>query len=165
MITLLVGFPGSGKSTYVQGLNPGFVTICPDEFRKIITGRDFFGPLEEIVWFNVKTTAKILLSQDIDILVDATNLTVGQRAMWIKLAQEYGTTADCIWFQTPYEECLRRNRGRDRVVPDNVMEQMKEMFQPPTQDEGFYKIVVHGGEDDRGRLIVADAHGAKVYPL
>lgn len=137
MITLLVGYPASGKSTHIRAYGAYPVVICPDEFRMIITGRDYFAPLEEIVWFSVKITARILLSQKRDIIVDATNLTAGQRAVWVRMAKEYGMDIDCVWLNVPFEECLRRNNERQRVVPVEVMEQMKATFQPPTFEEGF----------------------------
>ena len=46
----------------------------------------------------------------------------------------------CIWINTPYEECVRRNtRGRN-------MQMFKRTFQPPTYDEGWDEIIKIKGD-------------------
>lgn len=141
MLTILCGFPGCGKSTYVAGLNDGEVVICPDDFRVIMTGRDFYAPAEEAVWFAVKTAVRALLLRKYDVVIDATNLTVGQRAQWINIANEWGSQTQCVWFNVPIEVCKMRNTHRDKVVPDDAFNRLVGSFVPPIIDEGFDSLV------------------------
>jgi predicted kinase len=47
-----------------------------------------------------------------------------------------------VFFDVPVEVCMERNRRRNRVVPEDVMNRMSAKLRPPTFDEGFSKIVV-----------------------
>lgn len=141
MLSLLCGFPGSGKSTVAAEWSDGIV-LCPDDFRKVLSGKDFFAPIEDYVWGVVKTCARVLLAQGRHVMIDATHLTVGSRSQWIRMAQDLNERINCIWVQTPMEECKRRNAGRERQVPEEVMDRMAETFVEPTLDEGFTAITI-----------------------
>jgi predicted kinase len=49
-----------------------------------------------------------------------------------------------IWFDTPLEVCLGRNRGRDRQVPEHALHRMQARLDaaPPTESEGFDRLEV-----------------------
>ena len=49
---------------------------------------------------------------------------------------------------TPLEECLRRNAGRERRLPDFVLHAVADKFEPPTLAEGWTKIIYYpeGGD-------------------
>jgi predicted kinase len=145
---LTCGFPGSGKSTYLERekqIVPHTVVVCPDEFRKEITGQAFYGPAEESVWSHVKITARILLKQGHSVWIDATNLTPENRAQWVQIAKELNVPIFCVWFDTPFEICSERNRNREDVVPEEVMEKMLASFVPPSEEEGLVIIGADGG--------------------
>ncbi|MFA5234740.1 MAG: ATP-binding protein [Sulfurimonas sp.] len=145
MLTILCGFPGCGKSTYVAGLQNGAIVICPDDFRVIMTGQNFYAPAEEAVWSAVKTAVRALLLHKYDVIIDETSLTVGQRAQWIGIANEWSSQIKCIWFNVPVEVCRARNTQRDKVVPDDAFNRLVGSFVPPIMDEGFDEIVELSG--------------------
>jgi predicted kinase len=154
MITLLCGLPASGKTTTTKQegdmVCTEAITICPDDVRKILSGKDHFPPVEEFVWGSVKTCARILLSQDRHIIIDATHLTKGSRMQWIRIADEFDCHIRIFWHDTPLDECKRRNAARERQVPEDVMDRMAEGFEPPTLDEGFqnvYRVLPDGSEE------------------
>lgn len=121
-ITILCGISGSGKSTWVSKNGQNYVVLCPDDFRKVLTGQDFYGPAEEAVWSCVKTTARVLAGmQNRDILIDATAVSVGQRSQWVRMAKELGVPVHCVMLDVPVEICKQRNLTRDRQVPDMVI--------------------------------------------
>jgi predicted kinase len=74
--------------------------------------------------------------------VDATNLSPHERKQWIKMAKGFGYEVQAVFFDVPVEVCMDRNRRRERVVPDEVMQRMASKLKPPTFNEGFSKIVV-----------------------
>lgn len=144
-ITLLCGFPGCGKTNYASILPQDYVIICPDDFRVVLTGHEYFAPAEDAVWSHVKIAARVFVHQGKHVTIDATHLTKGSRAQWIKIANSLNVPIYCTYINTPFETCLERNNARNRVVPQDVMERMKENFDPPTQDEGFEQIYQFSG--------------------
>jgi len=151
-LTLLCGLPGSGKSTVCKRLTrDSYVVLCPDDFRKILTGKNFHGPAEEMVWSHVKVAARALLMQRQVVAIDATAISPGSRAQWISLAKEIDPEASvyCHVILTSYSECLKRNAGREeRFVPEFIMGKQRDKFVLPTLDEGFSMIEFFDGEGD-----------------
>ena len=160
-LVVLCGFPGAGK-TFMrhspEGRQRGTV-LCPDEFRKALTGQDFFAPAEEFVWGALKLCARVLLSQKNEfsetVVIDATHLTKASRAQWITLARSVGATTECLWVDASFDICCERNNNRDRKVPQEIMDKMRDSFEPPSLDEGFDYIttrdtgtIAKTGEED-----------------
>jgi predicted kinase len=147
-ITVLCGLSCSGKSTWVRKNGWSYVVLCPDEFRRILHGHDFYGAAEEFVWGSVKTAARVLAGpQKRDILIDATAITVGQRGQWVRIAKEIGVPIICFVFDVPLEVCLERNQARKRKVPDDVLNRQADLFEFPTEDEGFASVRKVESED------------------
>jgi predicted kinase len=74
--------------------------------------------------------------------IDATNLTPKERRPYIRLADLFDGEMEAVFFDVPIEECIRRNRGRGRIVPDDVIARMAEKLVPPGIDEGFLRVSV-----------------------
>ncbi len=147
-LTIFCGLPGSGKTTaYRQNFDTAFggaIRLSLDEFRLLMTGKDFEPSFEPEVHQWSERTTKYLLCQGHDVVVDATFLKKPLRAKWIELAKECKAEICCAWMNVPASVCFLRNEKRDRTVPNEVMDKMTEEFEPPTQDEGFVKIMEFG---------------------
>lgn len=141
-ITVMCGISGSGKSTWVKANGSKFIVICPDEFRKVLTGQDFYAPAEEMVWSCVKTATRVFAKQGKHVLIDATSTTISSRSQWIRIAKEVEVPVHCVWIQASLEDCKRRNSERTRQVPDDVIDRQFASFEPPTDAEGFALISV-----------------------
>lgn len=140
-LTILCGISGSGKSTWVKENGQNYVVLCPDDFRKVLTGQDFYGPAEEVVWACVKTAARVLAGhQNCDILIDATAVSVGQRSQWVRMSQELDIPIHCVVLDVPLEICKERNAARERKVPESVIERQAELLEQPTEAEGFCTV-------------------------
>jgi len=74
--------------------------------------------------------------------IDATNLTPKERRPYIKVADLYDGEIEAVFFDVPVEECKRRNRGRARMVPDEVIGAMAERLVAPTEQEGFLRVEI-----------------------
>ena len=89
--------------------------------------------------------------------VDATNLTPHERSNWIKLAKDYGYEAHAVFFDVPLDVCLDRNRKRQRVVDEGIMQRMSAKLRAPTFDEGFTKITVVRVKKKDGEGVASEA--------
>ena len=72
--------------------------------------------------------------------VDATHLTRCERLPYIRLAQRQRCDIEALFFDVPVEICIQRNRGRDRIVPEEAIFKMAASLQPPTEGEGFSRV-------------------------
>lgn len=140
-IIVLIGLPGSGKSTYLE--KSGAIGLSSDRIRLWLTDNEN----DQSVQRQVFQTLRYLLRQRLEIgrpitYIDATNLTPRERRPYLEIARKRDCTAEAVFFDVPVEVCRRRNRGRSRVVPNDVLARMAARLTPPTEAEGFARITV-----------------------
>ena len=137
---VLVGLPGSGKSTYVEKLG---ATLASDEIRKLLSDdaanqnihRRVFGVLRDLLKHRIALKRPVTY-------IDATNLTPSERKPYLRLAALCDCDIEAVYFDVPAEECRRRNRTRARVVPDSAITEMASRLIPPSIEEGFARVIV-----------------------
>ena len=83
--------------------------------------------------------------------IDATNLVREQRKPCLEIAKLRGCNLEALFFDVSLEICMRRNSGRTRRVPEDVMERMAAALEPPTHEEGFDLIIEIGAEGEEIR--------------
>jgi len=140
-IILAVGLPGSGKSTYFhkRGIQP----LSSDTLREWLLDDETDQSQQYRVFLTLRYLLELRLKLGRKIsYVDATSLTPKERKPYFQIAARYDCEVQAIFFDVPIETCKHRNRGRQRRVPDDVIDRMAKKLRPPTLAEGFTKISI-----------------------
>jgi predicted kinase len=138
-IVLAIGLPGAGKSAWFG--KKGITPLSSDRLRELLWGDPADQRLPHFVFDALRHLLRLrLLGGMRASYVDAVNLTRRDRRPFFALARNFGCAVDALWFDTPLQECLRRNRLRERRVPEQAIHRMARRFEPPTREEGFRRI-------------------------
>ncbi|HEY9141720.1 MAG TPA: ATP-binding protein [Bryobacteraceae bacterium] len=138
-IVVLVGLPGSGKSTYLERL--GVVGLSSDAIRQLLAD----DVSDQTIHDRVFETLRYLLRQRLALArpvtyIDATNLTPQERRPYIGIGAAFGCEVEALFFDVPPEVCCERNAGRARVVPAEALSKMQERLTAPSTEEGFTRV-------------------------
>src|SRR3954464_9566824 len=141
MVVLTIGLPGSGKSTWYK--RRGITPLSSDLLRTILFDNITEQRYQHLVFSTLRSLLRARLIAKMPWnYVDATNLSPHERKQWIKMSKGFGYEVQAVFFDVPLEVCMDRNRRRERMVPEDVMQRMASKLKPPTFTEGFSKIVV-----------------------
>lgn len=103
-LIVMVGPPGSGKSTYAA--TQALPVVTADAIRT--EGADAVH-----VMAMVRREVLRRLRDGESVIVDACNLRPEDRAPWLRLALLFGARPEAWVMQTPPQECARRNAARE----------------------------------------------------
>jgi predicted kinase len=122
-VIFMIGAPAAGKSTTRQKLFPTYPVIDPDEIKKGLDGYDPKKP-----WLVHSQSKKIsremfvsYLEKGVSFVYDTTGGNVERMTKEIGEAKEKGYQIILLHVSAPLNECLKRNRQRERTVPDSVV--------------------------------------------
>ncbi|QHJ72220.1 AAA family ATPase [Planococcus halotolerans] len=137
--TMLIGLPGSGKTTYARNLlqgNEDWFHISSDEItnRSRLPGEsvDYQNTFEKMYQQTV-----LQLENGGNVIYDATNLASKRRRSILNRIEKFKPETEAVVFLTSYPLLKKRNSQRHAVnrVPDHVIERYIRAFQLPRKDE------------------------------
>lgn len=139
---MLVGLPGSGKSTYAKSLGDNYVIHSSDDLRE-----EMFGDVNENskesnakLFVELHKRIKADLQNGKNVVYDATNLNSKRRTAFLRELTHIPCHKSCVLVMTPYYVCQKHNTQRQRCVPQDVIKRMYMNFQPPNKIEGWDDI-------------------------
>ncbi len=142
VLTLLVGIPGSGKSTFVaSNKKENQVVLSSDAIRKELLSGEEDQSNNKLIFATLYARAREFLLQGKDVVLDATNISVFERKRVLSNFVDLHLKRVAVVFETPVEVCVERDAKRDRTVGRDVIEKYVKRYQKPSKREGFDEIV------------------------
>lgn len=116
VITVLMGAPGSGKSTWVARNKTGLEYIYNTEAIRINRDLDVSSYM-----FALRKKAVKAVEAGRDLIADGTHTSQDHRRVWLHLALRLGLPIKLVVFNTPLATCLAVQKMREFPAPDMVV--------------------------------------------
>jgi predicted kinase len=147
-VYVLVGVPGSGKSTWIaqQEWARDCVIVSTDHWIEVFArelGRTYSEVFDLFMPAAVRAmSAQVSLAQQQgrDIVWDQTSVSVASRSKKFASLPDYEHVA--VVFATPEPDELARRLAQrpGKIIPDSVVQHMINTFELPTESEGYQEI-------------------------
>lgn len=147
IFTMVMGLPGSGKSTFVNEV------VTADSLTSVVVSSDslreeLFGDVNDQthnteVFEEMHRRTIVALKEGKDVFYDATNLSGKRRKAFLNSLNGLKNKVHkrIMVFATPVELCIARNHRRERKVPTEVIERMYKSLTMPRYTEGWDSII------------------------
>lgn len=141
-LLLMVGAPGSGKTTYRTKNFPGVATICLDEYRARILGDMNDMSKNDMIFNTASADLRTNMKARINTIWDATSYNRKSRRRIIDIARRHGATIGIVYFDLPEAVLQARNASRERVVPAEIVSRFYRNLESPKPYEYDQLIVI-----------------------
>ena len=126
-VIIMVGYPGSGKSTFIKkNFNTGYVVLSGDDLK---------------TESKMKKGLRATIANKLSAVLDATHGSIKKRKIFIDIAKEAGLPVRVIHITTSIEESMNQNNNRDIKVPKIAFWVYRKHFQEPTLGEGINEVI------------------------
>lgn len=146
---MLVGLPSAGKSTLTeQYKEDGYKIHSSDQLRIELCGdlkgnnatANIFDELHKRIITDLKNCENVVY--------DATNLVSKRRRGFLQQIKKIDCEKIAVVVATPYNDCIDRDKKREKKVGSEVIERMYKSFQIPCKQEGFNRVEIKYNIDD-----------------
>ena len=145
-LIIMVGLPGSGKSTIANQLavdNSNTLVFSSDAYREKICGDENDQSNNDLVFRTLHKDLKESLLLGKNCIFDATNVTLKDRKRILDNVIDLNIEKIAYFVDTPHDECWERDKNRKRSVGFDVIDKFLRRFQFPQKFEGFDRIIIH----------------------
>ena len=133
---MMVGVPGSGKTTYAYRI-PNAKVLSSDDIRKELGVDGGDKQAHGRVFAILHERVKEALQNGKDVVYDATNITSFRRKTFLKEINDLAGKKVCIYLAPSLAQAIRQNADRDEPVPEQVVRDMDMKLEAPTFSEGW----------------------------
>jgi len=132
-VILMSGVPAAGKDTWLREHHPHLPVISLDDVRHDlhVDPEDDQGTVAQ----EARERCRERLRAGESFAFNATNLQQRTRKRWIDLFAAYRFRVEIVYLEPPLETVLRRNRKRERPVPERVIQRLADRAEIPTPGE------------------------------
>lgn len=135
-LLMLKGLPASGKSTYARELvkTKDWYRVNKDDLRAMVHDSRWGKEREKFILHWRDAIIKDGLGGLKNVVVDDTNFAPKHEINLRAMAKLYGAEFEVKFFDTPVEECIKRDLSRENSVGAKVIMQMYDQFlKPPAE--------------------------------
>ena len=136
-LVILVGYPGSGKSTFATKYLSNYTVLSQDIFNSE-------GVKQSMTISKFTAQLRLLLSSGQSVAIDRTNLSEKDRQQWIDIAKSINPNIiiKIIWFETDLETSYNMNlqRPQKERVPKIAYYAMRKTYTVPYSKDSIIVI-------------------------
>jgi len=157
-IIIPVGFPASGKSTWIKAHlatgRPSVVLSTDDQVEVLAAeqGKTYAEFMRDVDMKKLEAVMHGQLRAGVaerkDIIVDRTNLRVKSRNRWMSQVPKHYVRIGIVFEVPPailHQRLFARGVATGKVIPRNVIQDMMATYQAPTPDE--FDILAHANDE------------------
>lgn len=139
-LTLLVGLPRCGKSTWIEKNKGDAIVVSNDWIRENILGTHYSPNANALIWSIADAALRIVLGQGKNAILDGINHKPEVRRFFVDLARQYKAKVKMVCIMTPIGVCLARNSKTEvnKLPQEKLRSIIMEWPQPNEYDEVFW---------------------------